>query len=97
MKCLIVQPVHADGLALLQQAGVEPVLCPDPDMRTVARMIHDCDAVITRDTGLSAAAITASNRLRVIVVHGAGHDAVDKDAASLKGILVCNTPGANAR
>jgi D-3-phosphoglycerate dehydrogenase len=97
VKCLIVQPVHADGLALLQQAGVEPVLCPDPDMRTVARLIHDCDAVITRDVGLSAAAIIASNCLRVIVVHGAGHDAVDKDAASQKGILVCNTPGANAR
>lgn len=97
MKCLVVQPVHADGLELLRQAGVEPVLCPKPDMVTVARMIPGCDAVITRDAGLSAAAIEASDRLRVIVVHGAGHDAVDKDAASQKGVLVCNTPGANAR
>ncbi|MBP1859992.1 NAD(P)-dependent oxidoreductase [Rhizobium herbae] len=97
MKCLIVQPVHADGLAMLRQAGVEPVLCPSPDMETVARMIPGCDAVITRDAGLSAAAIRASDILRVIVVHGAGHDAVDKDAATQKGVLVCNTPGANAR
>jgi D-3-phosphoglycerate dehydrogenase len=97
MKCLVVQPVHADGLELLRHAGVEPVLCPKPDMETVARMILGCDAVITRDAGLSAAAIEASNSLRVIVVHGAGHDAVDKDAASQKGVLVCNTPGANAR
>jgi D-3-phosphoglycerate dehydrogenase len=97
MKCLIVQPVHADGLELLRQAGVEPVLCPKHDMQTVARLIPGCDAVITRDAGLSAAAIEASDRLRVVVVHGAGHDAVDKEAASRKGILVCNTPGANAR
>lgn len=97
MKCLVVQPVHADGLQLLRQAGVEPVLCPRPDMATVADMIAGCEAVITRDAGLSAAAIQASTNLRVIVVHGAGHDAVDKEAASQKGILVCNTPGANAR
>ncbi|WFS04451.1 NAD(P)-dependent oxidoreductase [Rhizobium tumorigenes] len=97
MRCLVVQPVHADGLDLLHRAGVEPVLCPKPDMETVARMIPGCDAAITRDAGLSADAIGASDILRVIVVHGAGHDAVDKDAASEKGILVCNTPGANAR
>jgi D-3-phosphoglycerate dehydrogenase len=97
MKCLVVQPVHADGLELLRQAGVEPLLCPKPDMETVARLIGGCDAVITRDAGLSALAIDASDRLRVVVVHGAGHDAVDKDAASRKGVLVCNTPGANAR
>lgn len=66
-------------------------------METVARMISGCDAAITRDAGLSVEAIGASDILRVIVVHGAGHDAVDKDAASEKGILVCNTPGANAR
>lgn len=97
MKCLIVQPVHADGLALLGEAGVEPVLCPSPDMETVARMIPGCDAVITRDAGLSAEAIRAADRLRVVVVHGAGHDAVDKAAATALGVLVCNTPGANAR
>ncbi len=97
MRCLIVQPIHADGVDLLGQAGVEPVLCPNPDMETVARMIAGSEAVITRNAGLSAAAIEASDRLRVIVVHGAGHDTIDKDAASRKGILVCNTPGANAR
>lgn len=97
MRCLIVQPIHADGLALLREAGVEPVLCPKPDMETVAGVIAGCDAVITRDAGLSALAIAAADRLRVIVVHGAGHDAVDKEAATAKGVLVCNTPGANAR
>ncbi|MFB2551476.1 NAD(P)-dependent oxidoreductase [Ensifer soli] len=97
MKCLIVQPVHADGLALLREAGVEPVSCPSSDMDTVARLVPGCDAAITRDAGFSAAAFSAADRLRVVVVHGAGHDAVDKEAASARGILVCNTPGANAR
>lgn len=97
MKCLIVQPIHADGLALLRDAGIEPVLCPAPDMETVSRLIGGCQAVITRDAGLSAEAIAASDGLKAIVVHGAGHDNVDKVAAARNGVLVCNTPGANAR
>lgn len=97
MKCLIVQPVHETGLSLLRDNGIEPVLCPASDMETVARHVTGCDAAITRDAGFSARAIEAGDRLRVVVVHGTGHDAVDKDAASERGILVCNTPGANAR
>ncbi|WP_319496158.1 hydroxyacid dehydrogenase [uncultured Cohaesibacter sp.] len=97
MKCLIVQPIHEVGHAMLRDAGIEPVMCPSPDMQTVARMIPGCDAVITRDAGFSAEACAASDKLRAIVVHGAGHDAVDKEAATAHGILVCNTPGQNAR
>lgn len=97
MKCLIVQPIHAAGLALLNDAGVEPVLCPDTDLETVTRLIRDCHAVITRDAGLSAQAIAAADMLHVIVSHGAGHDSIDKEAAGRRGIVVCNTPGANAR
>jgi D-3-phosphoglycerate dehydrogenase / 2-oxoglutarate reductase len=97
MKCLIVQPVHADGLALLRANGVEPVPCPDPTDASILPRIGACEAVITRDAGLSGAAIAAGTRLRVVVVHGAGHDAVDKETATRQGVLVCNTPGANAR
>ncbi|KQQ74833.1 3-phosphoglycerate dehydrogenase [Rhizobium sp. Leaf321] len=97
MRCLIVQPIHADGLALLTEAGIEPVFCPSADMETVSRWIPGFQAVITRDAGLSGEAIAASDVLKVIVVHGAGHDPVDKRAAASKGVLVCNTPGANAR
>lgn len=65
---------------------------PSPDAETVSTMIMGCGAAITRDAGLPAAPILASDRLKVIVVHGAGHDAVDKRAAHEKGVLVCNTP-----
>lgn len=97
MKCLIVQPVHADGLALLREAGIEPVVCPDPSLDTVTRLLPGCVAAITRDFGFSAACFAAAKDLKVLVVHGAGHDAVDKAAASRTGVLVCNAPGHNAR
>ncbi len=97
MNCLIVQPIHAAGIALLTGAGVQPVMCPDTDLETVTRLICDCQAVITRDAGLSTEAIDAADALKVIVSHGAGHDSIDKVAAARRNILVCNTPGANAR
>lgn len=97
MKCLIVQPIHEAGLDLLRAQGIEPVISPSPDMDTVAAHIQGCDAVITRDAGLKASAFAAADRLRVVVVHGTGHDSVDKIAATRNGVLVANTPGANAR
>ncbi|MDB6454071.1 NAD(P)-dependent oxidoreductase [Falsirhodobacter sp. 20TX0035] len=97
MKCLIVQPIHARGLDLLRAHGIEPVICPSSDMETVAALAGPCDAVITRNAGFSAAAIAAAPGLRVISVHGTGHNAVDKAAAGARGIPVCNVPGANAR
>ncbi|GGG82596.1 3-phosphoglycerate dehydrogenase [Salipiger pallidus] len=97
MKCLIVQPVHDAGLDLLRQNGITPVICPATDTKTLAREVMGCDAVITRDAGFPAEAFDAADRLRAVVVHGTGHNAVDKDAAIRNGALVANTPGANAQ
>jgi D-3-phosphoglycerate dehydrogenase len=55
------------------------------------------DAVITRVEPLAADVIDRAGRLKVIAKHGAGLDNVAVDAASSRGIVVCNTPGANAR
>jgi D-3-phosphoglycerate dehydrogenase len=66
-------------------------------MATVARHIPGCEAVITRNAGLDAGAFAAADRLRAVVVHGTGHDPIDKEAAARKGVVIANTPGANAR
>lgn len=55
------------------------------------------DAVIVRVGSLDADVIGRADRLKVIAKHGAGLDNVDVEAASDRGIVVCNTPGANAR
>ena len=97
MKCLIVQPIHKQGIDLLQRAGIECVTPASAGMADVARAIGDCEAVITRNAGLDAAAIAAGARLRIIGSHGAGTNMVDVKAATRAGIPVVNTPGANAR
>jgi D-3-phosphoglycerate dehydrogenase len=55
------------------------------------------DAVIVRVAPLDAEVIERADQLQVIAKHGAGLDNVDIKAASRRNVVVCNTPGANAR
>jgi len=97
MKCLIIQPIHNDGIRLLNENAIETELCPTADMNEVAERIAGFDAVITRNAGLSRQAIMAADQLKLIAVHGTGYDCVDIESANIKGIYVCNIPGINAR
>ncbi|HWC02065.1 MAG TPA: NAD(P)-dependent oxidoreductase [Methylomirabilota bacterium] len=92
----LVQPIHEAGVARLRAAGLGVRQASRADMATVAAEVGAADAVVTRNAGLSAAAIDAAPRLRLVVVHGVGHDPVDVGHAAARGIVVCNTPVANA-
>ena len=93
--CLVVQPIHEEGLDRLRRAGIRPVMASAADPQTVAAEIGSAVAVITRNAGLSAAAMEAAPRLKVVAVHGVGTDAVAVAVATACGIVVVNTPGAN--
>lgn len=67
---------------------------------SVERALDDIgryDAVVVRVADLDADAFDRADRLRVVAKHGAGIDNVDVEAATERGIAVCNTPGVNAR
>ena len=91
--CLVVEPIHPAGIALLAEAGVAVRTLPLGARATVVREIADVEAVITRSSGLSAAEIEAAGRLLVIGNHGVGTNRIDVAAASRCGIAVVNTPG----
>jgi D-3-phosphoglycerate dehydrogenase len=93
--CLIVEPIHPAGLALLAKAGIRPVPAGAADMTTVAAEIGTCEAAITRSAGLAAAALEAGGRLLAVGSHGTGVDRVDVAAATRLGIPVVNSPGVN--
>ncbi|MFC5366281.1 hydroxyacid dehydrogenase [Salinirubrum litoreum] len=73
--------------------GMDEYASPEAALADVARY----DAVIVRTARLDAEVIDRADRLRVIAKHGTGLDNVDVDAASGRGIVVCNTPDANTR
>jgi phosphoglycerate dehydrogenase-like enzyme len=62
--------------------------------------LADCDrfeAMIVRVTEISPDILNAADSLQVVAKHGAGLDNIDIPAASDHSVVVCNTPGANAR
>lgn len=95
--CLIVQPIHPAGIAMLEAAGIEARRASSTDMAAVAREIAGCAAVITRNAGLSGAAIDAATQLQVIANHGVGTNKIDVARADALAIPIVFTPYANAR
>jgi D-3-phosphoglycerate dehydrogenase len=95
--CLVVEPIHPAGIAMLDAAGVRVRALPLAERPRVAEEIASVEAVITRSSGLSAAEIEAGERLLVIGNHGVGTNRIDVAAASRLGVAVVNTPGANAQ
>jgi D-3-phosphoglycerate dehydrogenase len=63
----------------------------------LAADLHDADALLVRSaTRVDAALVAAAGRLRIVARAGTGVDNVDVEAASARGILVVNAPGANS-
>lgn len=62
----------------------------------LARLLRGIDGYIAGVDIVDRQAIEAGDRLRVIARYGVGVDRVDLDAARERGIVVTNTPGANA-
>jgi D-3-phosphoglycerate dehydrogenase len=94
---LISDPLSAEGLRILREAGLEvaerPGLAPDALRAAMA----DCHALIVRSaTQVTAAVIESAPKLEVIGRAGAGVDNIDVEAATRRGIVVMNTPGGNA-
>ena len=59
--------------------------------------VRDADALVVRsETEVNEEVLNAGRNLRVVARAGVGVDNIDVDAATRAGVLVLNTPGANA-
>ena len=63
----------------------------------LAALLPGVDGFIAGLDAIDAAALAAADWLRVVARYGVGVDNVDLAAAAVRGIVVTNTPGANAR
>ncbi|MEM7271549.1 MAG: NAD(P)-dependent oxidoreductase [Actinomycetota bacterium] len=96
MKILYADSIDESGLGPLRNAGHECVLRPELTADTLSDVIGGFDVLVVRSTKVTGATIAAADRLGLIVRAGAGTDNIDRDAASDRGIFVCNVPGRNA-
>ena len=97
MKIVIPDPLPAAAVSLLEAEGwtVDTRTGRSPaELRTE---LIDADALIVRSaTTVTAELIAGAPRLRVVARAGTGVDNVDIAAASDRGIVVLNAPGANS-
>ena len=97
MKIVIPDPLPASALALLEAEGWTVDTRTGRSPAALAADLSDADALIVRGaTRVTAALLAAAPRLRVVARAGTGVDNVDLPAASARGILVLNAPGANS-
>jgi phosphoglycerate dehydrogenase-like enzyme len=97
-RILVCDPIHPEGIALLQQhADVDVVGEPALTTDQLAARIGDYHAVIHRSrTGIPAAVIEQAHKLRIIARAGVGLDNIDLAAAEARGIEVVNAPDATS-
>jgi D-3-phosphoglycerate dehydrogenase / 2-oxoglutarate reductase len=98
MKLVVADPLPASAIEVLRSVPGWIVDArsqrPHDELRSD---VADADAIIVRSaTTVDAALIAAAPNLRVIARAGTGVDNVDVDAATARGIVVMNAPGANS-
>lgn len=95
-KVLLSQPIHEAGMKLLK-GKVEIIIAPDTSEATMGKLCGDVHGVILRTTSrVSKEVIGEAKNLQIISRTGAGVDNVDVQAATRRGMLVCNLPGINS-
>jgi len=95
-KVLLSQPIHEAGMKLLE-GKVEIIIAPDTSEETMRKSCKDVHGIVLRTTSrVSKQVIAEAKSLQIISRTGAGVDNVDVQAATKRGILICNLPGVNS-
>ena len=96
-RILITEDIGPAGLALIDEAeDAEYEMIHLPPRDKLIEIIGNYDAIITRSgTALDAEIFSAATRLKIAARGGVGLDNIDMEAATVHGIQVMNTPGAN--
>jgi D-3-phosphoglycerate dehydrogenase len=97
MKIVLAEKVSPATLAVFQQEPGWQIVTPDQIKNGLAAELADADALVVRSAvQADSKLLESAPKLRVIGRAGVGVDNIDTDAATHRGIVVMNTPGANA-
>jgi D-3-phosphoglycerate dehydrogenase / 2-oxoglutarate reductase len=97
MKIVLAEKVSPATLAVFQAEPGWKVVTHDQIKDGLATEIADADGLVVRSAvQVDDALLSSAPKLRVIGRAGVGVDNIDAGAATRRGIVVMNTPGANA-
>jgi phosphoglycerate dehydrogenase-like enzyme len=83
--------------AAAKAAGIDVAAVDETDEAAFAREAADCDVLLHVLKPVTAAAMDAAPRLRLIQKLGVGVNTIDLDAARARAIAVANMPGVNSQ
>src|SRR5688500_16578266 len=87
----------ADALAPLSARGWDLVVTAGRPREELLTALADADALVVRSaTKVTRDLLDAAPRLRIVARAGTGVDTIDVPAATERGVLVVNAPGANS-
>ncbi len=97
-RIFIADRIAQEGIAYLRSLpGFEVLVEPGLREAELGERIRECEAVIVRSVPrITATVLAAAKRLKVIGRAGIGVDNIDVEAATERGVVVLNTPDANA-
>jgi D-3-phosphoglycerate dehydrogenase len=81
-KVLLLEPIHEDGVRVLQQFA-DTHLAQDAREPAVLGELEEVSGIITRLAKVTPSMIDAARELRVIARHGVGYDNIDVAHATL--------------
>jgi D-3-phosphoglycerate dehydrogenase len=97
MKIVLAEKVSPATLAVFKQEPGWDVVTPDQIKNGLPAELADADALVVRSAvQVDAKLLESAPKLRIIGRAGVGVDNIDTPAATHRGIVVMNTPGANA-
>lgn len=98
MKVLIADRFEPAGIDALRKLDCELTCDPElngPSLTQAVQETH-CQILIVRSTRVTRETLEAGRFLQLVIRAGSGCDTIDVEAASERGIRVCNCPGMNS-
>src|SRR5262245_28360836 len=97
LKIVVADELPESALELLRAEGWQVDARSGRSPADLARDLADADGLLVRSaTKVTAQLLAAATRLRIVGRAGTGVDNIDVPAASARGVLVVNAPGANS-
>lgn len=97
MKILVSDPLHQDGVKILQDEGFEVTVETGLEPAQLQKAIKGVHGLVIRSaTKVDKALLDSADVLKVVGRAGTGLDNVDIGYATDKGVVVMNTPGQNS-
>lgn len=95
-RIVVSDAIHPKARAAFERAA-DIVDVDGTDLPALLAILGDADALVVRsETQVTEEVLRAGSQLKVVSRAGVGVDNIDLDAATRAGVLVLNTPGANA-